>query len=983
MKITRRTFLEVAAGTSAAIAAEPAVASVRKLIPYVIPPENIRPGVWTLFATTCRECPAGCGMQMRVIDGRPINALGNPAHPVNLGGLCARGQSCVQGLYDPDRLREPLRQSRTAGARPVSWSEAIAEIGARLGAANGHVTILSGLETGTLPDVMHRFVAAFGLGQLAFYEPFSHESLFLAHEAVFGRREIPEYHLEECELIVSFAADFLETWVSPVQYAHQFSAARSLEKKSRTRMVYVGPRLSMTAANADEFIRVPPGGERQVALAMLEHVTSSQTRTPLVPGVAGETIRRLTDAFKRSESSVALAGPVGSHSPVATETAKLAALLNHAARRVGTTMDFSRTHALGTSTAHDEMQKFLDGIGPDDIVIIHNANPAFALPGAETALKRAGTLVCLGTMPDETAALASWVLPIDSPLESWGDYEPWTGVHGVMQPTISPLYDTRPAGDVLLSLAAAAGRPLSPAESPAPLATFQEWLVHRWELLRRKVAPPIRAHEFWTTCLRNGGFWETPASVKVELNPEFAEKPSAITILEKPGGPPNAIYDLGEPPAEAKVDELALWAWASPMLYDGRTANHGWIQEAPDPMTTIVWGSWADVHPKTAAALGIRQDDVIELRRNAEVVEVPVRITEDVAEGMVALAFGQGHTAMGRNAAGRGANVFRLLEGADSIQSFGGPPNATNRVGWPLVTVRRTGARRSPVRTCSTQDQHGREILRWVPLADVVRGCIQPPPDFSLPLEEGYDPKRDVQPGQDYAEHRWVMAIDLARCIGCGACAVACYAENNIPVMGEEQVRRARVMAWLRIVPYRDPADASRVGFLPVLCQQCDSAPCEPVCPVFASVHNEEGLNAQVYNRCIGTRYCSNNCPYKVRRFNWLNVRWEEPLTLQLNPEVTVRVRGVMEKCTFCIQRIRQAEVRAKRENRGVRDGEIQPACGQSCPTEAILFGDLLDSSSAVSQRTRTDPRRYHLLEELSTKPAVTYLQRIRMDPET
>jgi len=249
---------------------------------------------------------------------------------------------------------------------------------------------------------------------------------------------------------------------------------------------------------------------------------------------------------------------------------------------------------------------------------------------------------------------------------------------------------------------------------------------------------------------------------------------------------------------------------------------------------------------------------------------------------------------------------------------------------------------------------------------------------LTLPLPEGYDPRKDVYAAREYKEHRWAMAVDLARCIGCGACAVACYAENNLPVRGERRLREGREAAWLQVVPYRNPGNPKRLGFLPMMCQHCDAAPREPVCPVFASVHNPEGLNAQVYNRCIGTRYCANNCPYKVRRFNWLDVKFEEPLNLQLNPEVSVRARGVMEKCTFCIQRIRQAEYRAKREERALRDGEIQPACAQSCPTRAIVFGDLLDPKASVTELTRRDPRRYHVLEQINTKTAVTYLRRIK-----
>jgi molybdopterin-containing oxidoreductase family iron-sulfur binding subunit len=298
----------------------------------------------------------------------------------------------------------------------------------------------------------------------------------------------------------------------------------------------------------------------------------------------------------------------------------------------------------------------------------------------------------------------------------------------------------------------------------------------------------------------------------------------------------------------------------------------------------------------------------------------------------------------------------------------------------PVVQLQKCGGSDQVVYASATQDQHDREILQSVKLSQVSRMRPGEGRRLALPLPEGYRPGRDVFPPHEHKNHRWAMVIDLHRCIGCQACAVACYAENNVPVMGRHNVKRGFEMAWLKVVPYRLESAPTGLAWLPMLCQHCDRAPCEPVCPVYASVHNEEGLNAQIYNRCIGTRYCSNNCPYKVRRFNWKNVTWPAPLDKQLNPEVTVRCRGVMEKCTFCVQRIRQAEYRALVEHRSLTDGEIVPACAQTCPTGAFTFGDLLDPASAVSQLTRRDPRRYHVLEALNTKPAVTYLQRIVND---
>jgi Fe-S-cluster-containing dehydrogenase component len=291
--------------------------------------------------------------------------------------------------------------------------------------------------------------------------------------------------------------------------------------------------------------------------------------------------------------------------------------------------------------------------------------------------------------------------------------------------------------------------------------------------------------------------------------------------------------------------------------------------------------------------------------------------------------------------------------------------------------LQRTDRIDSPAYISPTEEQHHREILQWMPLAQAAKLKAGEHDELIMPLPEGYQQNRDMYPPHQYKEHRWAMVADLNRCIGCGACTAACYAENNVPIVGKEQVAMSREMAWLRVVPYRNQEDPHKLGWIPLFCQQCDAAPCEPVCPVFASVHNEEGLNAQVYNRCIGTRYCNNNCPYKVRRFNWRDPVWVKPLDMQLNPEVTARSRGVMEKCTFCIQRIKAGEYQAKLENRKVRDGDIRTACQQTCPTDVFSFGDLMDPESAVSKLIRNDPRAYQVLKELNTKPAVIYLKRI------
>ncbi len=902
-------------------------------------------------------------------DGRVTKAEGNPSHPVNSGGLCPRGQSSLQGLYDPDRMRRVLH-NQNGLKEERSWEEALEALGNTLRRAEGRVAVFSNLQTGALAEIMRAFSESFGSNRLLMYEPFNYEPLRDAHEAAFGNSSVPYYRLDNCEVVVSFAADFLESWISPVQFAHQYSRMRTDREGKMGRFAYVGPRLSMTAANADEFFQVSPGDERWVALAMLKTmldrkwalreadkisswIDSKEIDKNLPENISRDVIEKWTRLFVESKSSVALAGPVGASGAAARETALAAALLNFAAGRVGDTVDFSRLHALSQTATNGQVEAFFSSLSKDDVLIIHDANPVYSLNPASEHIRRAGTVIYLGLLMDETANMADWFLPLNSPLESWGDYEPYTGIHCLMQPTMQKLFDTRMAGDVFLDLGKAAGKPLTRDGSDSPAADFEQWLRQRWKQLGNRVSASQAFDSFWTEALRSGGVWEETSPVSLNLRSIDTTKNAPVAAAE---------HEVEEP------SSMKLWVWPPIMLFDGRVANRTWLQESPEPISYITWGSWIDVHPEMAAALGIKNDDVVELKNQYGTVEAPVRVTAEVALATVAIPFGQGHTALGRNALKRGANPFKLLGAQNDQHPF------------PGVSIRKTGRQSKPVYGAATQKQHRRDILLWIPLSDF--GELKPGnvEELDMPLPEGYKKSEDIYPPHEHRRHRWAMAVDLARCIGCGACAVACYAENNIAIMGAEQVQRGLEMAWLKVVPYRDEADPRRVGFLPMFCQHCDAAPCEPVCPVFAAVHNDEGLNAQVYNRCIGTRYCSNNCPYKVRRFNWFNHEWPEPLNLQLNPEVTVRSRGVMEKCTFCIQRIRQAEQRAYRENRPVRDGEILPACLQSCPTRVFIFGDLMDPQSEVTKIFRNHPRRYQVLKDLNTKPAVAYLKRIKIE---
>jgi molybdopterin-containing oxidoreductase family iron-sulfur binding subunit len=911
---------------------------------------------------------------------------------------------------------------------PETWKHALASIAERLNKPTSRVAVMSRLETGTLAGILTALTESFGSKRLVLYEPFHYGPLRRAHAALLGQGTIPYYRLDACRHIVSFSADFLESWISNVQFASDFAEMHRLNKGTIGRFDYIGPRFSMTAANADRYVPVEPGREKDVAMALLRimheenlvragrDMIAPLVRNVDVRAVAGpsfpeEDLRSMARRFAAG-SSVALAGPVGAVGPEAEHLAMTAALLNYAAGSMGTTIDFSRPHALSKTADEGQLDAFLKELTNDDVLLIHKSNPVYTRPGSEEHLAKAGMIIYLGTMMDETAGIADWVLPVHDDLESWGDYEPYAGIQSLMQPTMQPLADSLPAGDVLIKLASAAGKVLAGSPGDSITSTTYDWLQDQWTRSGFSKAA-------WEESLRRGGSWagfvpatgsgpgvEPPpagagGSLKQRdlpglLNRADPAVPGASKRIPPPAGlAPDAHERLprnvrgaggfqvaglraaglqvpsATPAAALEDDQAHLWLWSSIMLFDGRVANRGWLQEAPEPVSTITWGSWIDLHPEKARRLNIEPGDVIELSaRGNRSIQAPVRITEEVTAEAAALCFGQGHSLLGEVAVNVGANAFKLLSpGYDGEGLFG------------RVTIRKTGRRESPAFATKGTLQHGRELLQWRTL-DQAR-TMKPGP-LVLPLPEGYTRERDLYKPHNHRNHRWAMSIDLQRCIGCGACAVACYAENNIAVVGRKEVLKERHIPWLRIVPYRHrDNDPLRIGWLPMLCQHCDAAPCEPVCPVFASVHNEEGLNAQIYNRCIGTRYCSNNCPYKVRRFNWLNYHWKEPLDRQLNPEVTVRVRGVMEKCTFCVQRIRNAEYRARRENRKLRDGEIMPACAQSCPAKVFTFGDLMDPESAVSKITRNDPRRYHVLEELNTKPGITYLYRISQEEKT
>ncbi len=986
--LDRRRFLTVlgVSGAGAAALSGCSTDKVEKLIPYLVQSEDQVPGLPTVYASTCTECAAGCGLHVVTREARAVKLEGNPDHPVNRGTLCARGQAGLQGLYNPGRLRGPMARTAEGRHEPITWDDAMARLAERLRAPGGAVAALSGAGEGTFADLLTAWVAALG-GQTVRWEPFGHEALRAANRRVFGLDELPAHDFAAARHIVSFGADFLETWLAPVEQQRGFAEAHGFRDGQMAKCVYVGPRRSLTGLNADEWLATAPGTEAAVALAMAQVILAERSGWPsdasaLRPllaehtperaaersGIEAERIRQLAREFASAQPSLAVAGGIAGQHRAAIEVCAAVNILNYVAGNVGTTVRFGARLQAGDGYAGlRALQSAMDAsrVG---VVLVHEANPVYALPraaGFAAAFAKVPFKVSTASVYDETAAACDLILPAHHALERWDDLRPRAGVHSLMQPVMEPVYDTRHPGDVLLQTARAVGGPLAAFTAP----TFEAHLRATWgEVARRRGAADAQA--FWREALRRGGVFE--------------EAPVTPVRLAAGAGASGATPALdGDGP-------LTLVAYPSPMLTDGRGANRPWLLENPDPVTKITWQSWIELHPDTARTLDVREGEHLQLTSPHGTVTAPVYVYGGVRRDVVAVPLGLGHTEYGEFAAGRGVNALDLLGGADGN---GFLPYCSTRV----VAAKVRGYTKL-AKTEGNPRQLGRGIVEAMPVALAARGLTvkeayeamghphhELNPESELEAIEGWHQAQvEKQKFGAYAEEhpKWGLAVDLSRCTGCSACVTACYAENNIPWVGEEEVTRGREMSWMRIERYWEGDEDGappEARFIPVMCQHCDNAPCEPVCPVYASYHTPDGLNGQVYNRCVGTRYCGNNCPYKVRYFNWFayaQQAFPEPMNLQLNPEVTVRARGVMEKCTFCVQRIRAAQHHARLEDRPVRDGEIVTACAQACPSGALTFGDVKNPDSRLVA-TLANPRAYHVFEEINVRPAVTYLAKV------
>ncbi len=972
---TRRRMLQIMAASLALAGASGCRRwPEEKLVPYAHRPPGRVPGRTERYATAMELGGVAQPLLVTCYDGRPIKVEGNLEHPAGApAGVFA--QACVLDLYDPHRSRFPTRRVEgVAGRREARRHEDFEAFCrphfAALRTAGGAGLAFLGRETSSpsVAAMRTRIQEAFPQARWHVWESLNRDHEREGARRAFGRVLRTQLRLDQADVIACFDADILGQHPDASRHARDWAAGRrSADQGRMNRLHVIESGYSLTGAAADHRL---PASPRDIALLVAAlagrlGVPGAEAPPGMHPGEQAAWIERLAaDLGAHPGRAVVAAGP-----SLPPEVHVLCHAINARLDAVGRTIVLIEDPCAESSSQTGSLRSLVEAMNSGQVgtLVILGGNPVYDAPADldfPAALARVATSIHLGVYEDETALGCRWHLPQAHDLESWGDARTWDGTITSLQPMIRPLYDGRTVIELLALLLE------DPADGP--------------EIVRRTFATLLPAGDFesaWRRVLHDG-FLDGSASRPVEAAASSEAVAAALRELRgvsvEPGANPAATTVVFR--GDARV-------------HDGRFAHNAWLQETPDPMSTLTWDNAAMISVADAARLGIAQGDVVAIRCGGATLEIPACVMPGQPAGVVALALGGGRTAAGPVGSGVGADAGRL-------RTCGGLWSAA-------AEISRTGRTH---RLALTQDHHAIDRLgaaeRERRVGTLVReGVLEEyaaDPQFARKAAHAVPDVRLWEDPAAYDGHRWGMVIDLNVCIGCNACAIACQAENNVPVVGRDEVLRGREMHWLRVDRYfrGDPAAPSPpVVHQPLTCHHCENAPCEQVCPVAATVHDTEGLNTMVYNRCIGTRYCSNNCPFKVRRYNWLDYHSKPPRSgprpwfgmpdsqqkaeiddvrkLGFNPDVTVRMRGVMEKCTFCVQRIQAARIAARRQQRGLTDGEVIPACAQACPTQAIVFGDLNDPASRV-RALQDHPRAYTLLDELNLRVRTRYLAKVR-----
>jgi MoCo/4Fe-4S cofactor protein with predicted Tat translocation signal len=888
------------------------------IVPYARSPEATVPGVPLYFATAMPWPSGAIGLLVESHMGRPTKVEGNPDHPASLGSTDAFAQASVLSLYDPDRTQVVQRRGRisTWDAFLTEVRSALAEQEPKHGA--GLRLLLPTVISPTLARRLDALVARLPAARWHQWDPVNRDNSRRAALQTFGRDAQPRHRFDRADVVVSLGADFLGGGPESVRSMRDFTERRKIrEGREKSRLYAVETAPTITGAMADHRRAVRPSEVQHIAYELHRALAGEQVESLWVRALA-------RDLGAHRGTSLVVAGreqPADVH--------RLAHVMNARLDNVGRSVVYTEPVDLRPVTQIDSLRELVADMrkGAVDVLAVLGGNPVYDAPADfdfASALAEVPLKIHLGDSADETSQRCDWHIPRTSYLEAWGDARAADGTVTIVQPLIAPLYLGRSELEVVGALS---GEPLLSAYD----AVRETWKGGRAD---------AEFERWWRRAVHDGIVPDT-----------------AFPILDvRPSGQP-----IDPPPAAGEGIQIAFRP--DPTTWDGRFANNGWLQELPKPLTKLTWDNAALVGPQTAGRLELASQDVVELSVYGRTIHAPVWVLPGHAEGALTVHLGYGRSVCGHLGRGAGFDAYAL-------RTSGALDAAAE------VAVRRTGERRSLVSTQEHDSMEGRDIVR----ASTVRSFRENPKLFEREDHGGLD--TSMYPAWRDAGYAWGMVIDLNACTGCNACVVACQAENNIPIVGKREVERGREMHWIRIDRYfaGDPEEPA-VHHQPVPCMHCENAPCEVVCPVNATVHSAEGLNQMVYNRCVGTRYCSNNCPYKVRRFNFFHYADydTESLKLQRNPDVTVRSRGVMEKCTYCVQRINAARIEAEKQGRPIRDGEARTACQQVCPARAIAFGDLNDAESEVARLKRSELE-YGLLEELNTRPRTTYLAKL-MNP--
>ena len=936
--VGRRQFLQLA-GASLALAGLSACTRqpTETVVPYVKAPEQVVPGVPLFFASAVSLGGIANGVLVESHVGRPTKVEGNPEHPASLGATDAFAQAAVLGLYDPDRSTV----IRNVGEiRP--WSAFLDAARVALEAQRdrggaGLRLVTETITSPTLAEQIQTLLKAYPQAKWHQYEPVTRDNARAAARLAFGQPVAEQYHFDNADVVLSLDADFLGCGPGSVRYVREFTRRRKLRDANDTmnRLYVVETTPSVTGAMADHRLPVRASEIEAFARAVAAGV-GLHVETPPPAGAQAAWITAVaTDLKAHRGRCLVLAGE-----PQPPVVHALAHAMNDALGNVGQTVVYT---APVEANPVDQLQSLRELVadmdaGAVEMLVMLGGNPVYTAPAdlhfAES-LQKVGLRIHLSLYDDETSQLCHWQIPESHTLESWSDTRAYDGTTTIVQPLIAPLYASKTAHELLAAL------------SDHPERTSHDIVHDYWK--KQQGTSGGEFERFWHKALHDGVVPDTALPAKsVALVSGFTSLMSAAppdTKNQKPGS-----------------HELELVFRPDPTIFDGRFANNGWLQELPKPITKLTWDNAALLSPATAQRLGLRNEDVVELRSGERSVRAPVWITPGHAPDSVTVHLGYGRVRGGQAATGAGFNAYVLRTSTSPWLGTG-------------LEVRKTGER---YQLASTQDHfsmEGRELVRSATLEE-----YRAHPDFAHPADSETPRDLTMYADHPYPNYAWGLAVDLGSCVGCNACVVACQSENNSPVVGKDQVARGREMHWLRIDRYFEgDLDNPQTHHQPVMCMHCEDAPCELVCPVNATVHSSEGLNEMVYNRCVGTKYCSNNCPYKVRRFNFFLYANQtvETLKMAANPDVTVRSRGIMEKCTYCVQRINHTRIQAKKEDRPIRDGEIVTACQQSCPAEAIVFGNINDPNSRVA-KLKEDRRNYALLGELNTRPRTSYVAGVR-----